>query len=125
MSVLVWATVLQLFSSAWVRHGIGTGLLPRPALRSPVLPLLSVDRAIPDSVQTEAICSTDKSILVVASAGTGKTRVLRTRMAYLLLKKQVPASQILAVTFTQHAAEQLEVRVGAVAGEALKGAWLG
>ena len=81
---------------------------------------------MPSQMQAEAICSEERAILVLASAGTGKTRILRTRMAYLLQKQRVRSSRILAVTFSQHAAQQLKLRVGALTGPAaVEGAWLG
>lgn len=80
---------------------------------------------MPNPVQAEAIRTPEKAVLVLASAGTGKTRVLRTRMAWLLLRQKVPSRNILAVTFSQHAALQLQARVAAVAGNAADGAWLG
>ena len=82
-------------------------------------------KAVPNAVQAEAICTPEKSVLVLASAGTGKTRVLRTRIAWLLLRQHIQSQHILAVTFSQHAAQQLQARVTTVAGHAADGAWLG
>ena len=60
------------------------------------------------SDRIEAIKSTSGAVLLLASPGTGKTRVLRARMAHLLLSRGVPSRSILAVTFTQHAAQPRE-----------------
>ena len=71
---------------------------PRPAraraLRMQVVPQV---RTPPNVLQSEAIRSTRDSVLVLASAGTGKTRVLRSRIAYLLLSEHVPSDRILTV----------------------------
>ena len=64
-------------------------------------------------------------MLLLASPGTGKTRVLRARMAYLLLRERVPPEKILAVTFTQHAAHELQRHVHRMVDGALEGAWVG
>ena len=76
-------------------------------------------------LQTEAIRSTSGAVMLIASPGTGNTRVLRARIAYLLLSKGVPESAIVGVTLTTHAAQQLKARVGAFAGGELDDAWLG
>ena len=78
----------------------------------------------PNVLQLEAIRSMQRATLVLASAGTGKTRVLRARIAYLLLSERVPSKRILTVAFSQHAVEQLRTRVSALTGST-KGMWLG
>ena len=78
----------------------------------------------PNVLQSDAIRSTNKAVLVLASAGTGKTRVLRARIAYLLLSEHVPSNRILTVAFSQHAVQQLRTRVGALTGST-QGMWLG
>ena len=80
---------------------------------------------MPDALQSEAIKSASNSVLLLASPGTGKTRVLRARMAYLLLRERVPPEKILAVTFTQHAAHELQRHVHRMVDGALEGAWVG
>lgn len=66
--------------------------------------------------QLEAVTSVDNHIRIVAGAGSGKTRVVTTRIAYLIEEVGVIANRILAITFTNKAANEMKERVGSILG---------
>ena len=78
-----------------------------------------------NNAQRGAVEALDGPVLVLAGAGTGKTRVLTTRLVHLLATRKAFPSQIIAVTFTNKAAKEMQHRVAHMVGGPVEGWWLG
>ena len=79
-----------------------------------------------NKAQKEAVTYLDGPLLIVAGAGSGKTKVLTTRIANIIKEKKAFANQILAVTFTNKAAKEMQMRVSKILGSSAIGlSWLG
>ena len=74
--------------------------------------------------QAEAVRIVSGPVMAVAGAGSGKTRVLTNRVAYLIDEIGIPANRILAITFTNRAAEEMKSRVFKLINLPLKGIWI-
>jgi DNA helicase II / ATP-dependent DNA helicase PcrA len=78
-----------------------------------------------NEAQAQAVAAVDGPVLVLAGAGTGKTRVLTARLAHILATRRAYPGELLAVTFTNKAAREMRERLQAMIGQVAEGVWLG
>lgn len=98
----------------------------RPDAQAAPSPKLEQSMAHMNEAQHAAVVALDGPLLVLAGAGTGKTRVLTTRIAHKIATRQAWPSQFLAVTFTNKAAREMKMRVMDLVGESVEDMqWMG